>query len=99
MGSPNLGTRGATSWWRSRPPGITLSPPDMRGYGQTDAPAAIEASTLLYLVGDIVGLVGALGEKTAVVAGHDWGATVASHAALLRPDIFRGVVGLSVPFR
>jgi len=73
--------------------------PDMRGYGQTDAPAAIEAYMLLHLVGDIVGLVGALGEKTAVVAGHDWGATVAWHAALLRPDIFRGVVGLSVPFR
>src|SRR5499425_1916768 len=73
--------------------------PDMRGYGQTDAPAAIEAYTLLHLVGDIVGLVAALGEKVAVVAGHDWGATVAWHAALLRPDVFRAVVGLSVPFR
>src|SRR5215813_4094543 len=73
--------------------------PDMRGYGQTDAPAEIEAYTLLHLVGDIVGLVAALGERTAVVAGHDWGATVAWHAALLRPDVFRGIVALSVPFR
>jgi len=73
--------------------------PDMRGYGQTDAPAAIEAYTLLHLVGDIVGLVAALGEKVAVVAGHDWGAPVAWHAALLRPDVFRGIVALSVPFR
>jgi pimeloyl-ACP methyl ester carboxylesterase len=73
--------------------------PDMRGYGQTDAPAAIEAYTLLHLVGDIVGLVAALGEKTAVVAGHDWGAPVAWHAALLRPDVFRAVIALSVPFR
>ena len=73
--------------------------PDMRGYGQTDAPEAMEAYTLLHLVGDIVGLVAALGEKAAVVAGHDWGAPVAWHAALLRPDIFRAVVGLSVPFR
>ena len=47
---------------------------DMRGYGQTDAPAEIEAYTLLHLVGDMVGLVGALGEKSAVIAGHDWGA-------------------------
>ena len=73
--------------------------PDMRGYGQTDAPEAIEAYTLLHLVGDMVGLVQALGEKTAVIAGHDWGAPVAWHAALLRPDVFRGVIGLSVPFR
>ena len=73
--------------------------PDMRGYGQTDAPAEIEAYTLLHLVGDIVGLVAALGEKTAVVAGHDWGATVAWHAALLRPDVFGAVIALSVPFR
>jgi epoxide hydrolase A/B len=72
---------------------------DMRGYGQTDAPAEIEAYTLLHLVGDMVGLVGALGEKSAVIAGHDWGAPVAWHAALLRPDVFRAVIGLSVPFR
>jgi pimeloyl-ACP methyl ester carboxylesterase len=73
--------------------------PDMRGYGQTDAPAEIEAYTLLHLVGDMVGLVGALGERSAVIAGHDWGAPVAWHAALLRPDLFRAVIGLSVPFR
>ena len=72
---------------------------DMRGYGQTDAPAEIEAYTLLHLVGDMVGLVGALGEKSAVIAGHDWGAPVAWHAALLRPDVFRAVIGLSVPYR
>ncbi len=72
--------------------------PDMRGYGRTDAPAEIEKYTLLHLVGDIVGLLDALGENTAVIAGHDWGAPVAWHAALLRPDRFRGVIGLSVPF-
>jgi pimeloyl-ACP methyl ester carboxylesterase len=73
--------------------------PDMRGYGQTDQPPAIEQYTLLHLVGDVVGLLDALGAPTAVIAGHDWGAPVAWHAALLRPDRFRGVIGLSVPFR
>lgn len=72
--------------------------PDQRGYGQTDKPEAIEAYTQLHLVGDIVGLVGALGEEQAVVAGHDWGAPVAWNASVLRPDLFRGVVGLSVPY-
>ena len=73
--------------------------PDMRGYGQTDKPEPIEAYSLLHLVGDIVGLLDALGAPTAVIAGHDWGAPVAWHAALLRPDRFRAVIGLSVPYR
>jgi len=73
--------------------------PDMRGYGQTDRPEEIEKYTLFHLVGDMVGLLDALGAETAVIAGHDWGAPVAWHSALLRPDRFRGVIGLSVPFR
>jgi pimeloyl-ACP methyl ester carboxylesterase len=39
-----------------------------------------------------------LGHKTAVIAGYAWGAPVAWQAALLRPDRFRAVIGLSVPF-
>jgi pimeloyl-ACP methyl ester carboxylesterase len=73
--------------------------PDMRGYGQTDRPEEIEKYSLLQLVGDMVGVLDALGADEAVIAGHDWGAPVAWHAALLRPDRFRGVIGLSVPFR
>jgi pimeloyl-ACP methyl ester carboxylesterase len=73
--------------------------PDMRGYGNTDRPAEIDRYTLLHLVGDMVGVLDALKEKNAVIVGHDWGAPVAWHAALLRPDRFRAVVGLSVPFR
>ncbi len=73
--------------------------PDMRGYGKTDRPEAIDQYTLFHMVGDMVGLLDALGAETAVIAGHDWGAPVAWHAALLRPDRFRGVIGLSVPFR
>src|SRR5215471_19181288 len=73
--------------------------PDMRGYGQTDRPEAIDQYTLLHLVGDVVGVLDALGAPTAVVVGHDWGAPVAWHAALLRPDRFRAVIGLSVPYR
>ena len=72
--------------------------PDMRGYGQTDRPDEIERYTLLHLVGDMVGLLDALGASTAVIAGHDWGAPVAWQAALLRPDRFPAVIGLSVPY-
>jgi pimeloyl-ACP methyl ester carboxylesterase len=73
--------------------------PDMRGYGDTECPAAIDQYSLFHLVGDMVGVLDALGEKNAVIAGHDWGAPVAWHCALMRPDRFRAVVGLSVPYR
>src|SRR5208283_600159 len=73
--------------------------PDMRGYGGTDRPDEIDKYTLLHMIGDMVGVVDALGASQAVIAGHDWGAPVAWHAALLRPDRFRAVIGLSVPFR
>ena len=71
---------------------------DMRGYGQSDRPEAIDQYTLLHLVGDMVGLLDALGVQQAVIAGHDWGAVVAWHAALLRPDRFRAVIALSLPY-
>ena len=94
------------SWysWRHQLPAFAESgfhavAPDMRGYGQTDRPEAIDQYTLLHLIGDVVGLLDALGAEQAVIAGHDWGAPVAWHAALLRPDRFRAVVGLSVPYR
>jgi pimeloyl-ACP methyl ester carboxylesterase len=78
--------------------GFRAVAPDMRGYGDTERPEAIDQYTLLHLVSDMVGLLDALQMKTAVIVGHDWGAPVAWHPALLRPDRFRGVVGLSVPF-
>ena len=79
--------------------GFHVVAPDQRGYGQTDRPEAIEAYSVFDLVGDVVGLIGALGEHSAVVVGHDWGAPVAWATALFRPDLVRGVVSLSVPFR
>jgi pimeloyl-ACP methyl ester carboxylesterase len=72
--------------------------PDMRGYGGTDAPADPDQYTMLHLLGDMVSLVTALGERQAVIVGHDWGAPVAWNCALLRLDLFRAVVGMSVPY-
>jgi len=89
--------------WRHQMPalahaGFHAVAPDQRGYGRTDCPERIEDYTIFHLVGDIVGLVEALGEKEAVIVGHDWGSTVAQHCALMRPDIFHTVILLSVPF-
>jgi pimeloyl-ACP methyl ester carboxylesterase len=73
--------------------------PDMRGFGQTDAPEDVCSYTIVHNVGDMVQLVSTLGEKQAIIIGHDWGAPVAWTSALLRPDIFRAVVAMSVPYR
>lgn len=72
--------------------------PDQRGYGQTDCPEPIEAYTILHLVGDMMGVLDALGEEDAVIVGHDWGAVVAWRAALMRPDRFPAVIVLSMPY-
>jgi pimeloyl-ACP methyl ester carboxylesterase len=88
--------------WRHQIPalaqaGFHVVAPDMRGFGRSSAPAGISAYSIFDTVGDVVALVAALGETQAVVVGHDWGAPVAWHAAMFRPDIFTAVAGLSVP--
>jgi pimeloyl-ACP methyl ester carboxylesterase len=72
------------SWysWRHQLPALAAAgyhavAPDQRGYGQTDRPEKVEQYTQLHLVGDVVGLLDALGEAQAVVVGHDWGCWVA----------------------
>ena len=88
--------------WRHQIPalaaaGYRVAAPDMRGFGDTDAPSGVGDYTLFHNVGDMVALVGALGETRAAIVGHDWGAPVAWHAAMFRPDIFPVVAALSVP--
>ena len=79
--------------------GYRVVVPDMRGYGAAARPGRTEDHTILHLVGDMVDLVRSLGERSCRVIGHDWGASVAWHCALMRPDLFIAVAGLSVPFQ
>ena len=88
--------------WRHQIPaladaGYRVVAPDMRGFGQTTSPDDPSAFGIFDMVGDMVALVSALGEKQAAIVGHDWGAPVAWHAAMFRPDVFTAVAGLSVP--
>lgn len=71
---------------------------DVRGYGRSSRPEAVEAYRMLDLVADNVAVVEGLGERSAVVVGHDWGATIAAMSALTRPDVFRAVGLLGVPY-
>ncbi|GAA3926127.1 alpha/beta hydrolase [Actinomadura viridis] len=73
--------------------------PDQRGYARTGGPREADRYTIHHLVGDVAGLIDALGEERAVVVGHDWGAPVAWATAQFLPERVRGVAGLSVPHR
>jgi len=89
--------------WRHQLPALAEAgyhavAPDVRGYGQSDAPQAIDAYTMQQHVADATGILDALGAETAVVVGHDWGAPMAWNCAVLAPERFRAVAALSVPF-
>lgn len=72
--------------------------PDMRGYGRSSAPADAALYTPLHTAGDLLGLLDAFKIPSATLVGHDWGATHAWNAALMRPDRFKAVFCLSVPY-
>jgi pimeloyl-ACP methyl ester carboxylesterase len=78
--------------------GYHVVAPDMRGYGDTDAPTEPTEYRIDKLAADVVGIIDALGESTATLVGHDWGSMVVWNAALLHPERFNGVVGMSVPY-
>jgi pimeloyl-ACP methyl ester carboxylesterase len=89
--------------WRRQMTAVTSAgyraiAPDMRGYGRSSAPADANLYTPLHTAGDLVDLLDALHISSAVIVGHDWGATHAWNAALMRPDRFKAVFCLSVPY-
>jgi pimeloyl-ACP methyl ester carboxylesterase len=93
------------SWysWRHQLPAIAAAgyhavAIDVRGYGRSSRPRAIDDYRMTRMVGDVCGLLPALGASRACLIGHDWGAPIVWNSALLRPDLFWGVAGLSVPY-
>jgi pimeloyl-ACP methyl ester carboxylesterase len=79
--------------------GYRVAAIDVRGYGGSDKPELVAAYAMERLVGDLVGLKNALSpDAPAILVGHDWGAPIVWNSAFVRPDQFRAVAGLSVPF-
>lgn len=105
-GKPVLLVHGFPDLWRGwrlqmealADAGYRAIAPDMRGYGRSSAPADPLLYTPFHTVGDLVGLLDALELPSVTIVGHDFGANVAWTAALLRPDRFTAVFGVSVPF-
>ncbi|HEU4429070.1 MAG TPA: alpha/beta hydrolase [Myxococcota bacterium] len=93
------------SWysWRHQLPALAAAgyralALDVRGYGRSSKPVRVDDYRMLLNVADVVALAQSLGPERATLIGHDWGAPIVWTSALLRPELFRGVAGLSVPY-
>jgi pimeloyl-ACP methyl ester carboxylesterase len=87
--------------WRHQVPaladaGFQVIVPDLRGFGKSDKPEAVEAYSLPFLAGDVLAILGSLGIERAHVVGHDWGAALAWGIASLAPDRVDHLAVLSV---
>lgn len=89
--------------WREQIPalaaaGFRVFVPQMRGYGQSSSPPEIADYDVLTLCADIQQAMDHFGHAQVVMVGHDWGAVVAWHLALLEPERITHLITLSVPF-
>ena len=79
--------------------GYRVVAPDMRGFGESQAPPNVGDYDVIHTSADLVGILDALGEETAVLVGHDWGAIIAWQTVLLHPERFTALITMSVPYR
>jgi pimeloyl-ACP methyl ester carboxylesterase len=87
--------------WRHQVPalagaGFQVIVPDLRGYGRSDKPEAVEAYSMTRLAGDVMAILADLGIGQARIVGHDWGAGLAWVLASLAPGHVDQLVVLSV---
>lgn len=89
--------------WRHQLPALAAEgyraiAPDLRGYGKSDKPDAVDQYSVQILINDIIGLLDADGIDRATVVGHDWGALLAWQMALVAPERMSSLVALNIPF-
>lgn len=77
--------------------GFTAAAIDVRGYGGSSKPQAVEAYDMVSIVGDLQAVTDELGGGKAILVGRDWGAPIVWNAALVDPQRFTAVAGMSIP--
>ena len=87
--------------WRHQVPalagaGFQVIVPDLRGYGRSGKPEAVEAYALSLLAGDVTAILADLDIGAAHIVGHDWGAALAWALASFAPGRVDHLVVLSV---
>jgi pimeloyl-ACP methyl ester carboxylesterase len=89
--------------WRHQLPalagaGYRAIAPDQRGYGSTTAPPNVEDYRIETLIDDVHGLLDGLNLDRAVFIGHDWGAILLWHMAILAPERIEKLIILNIPY-
>ena len=97
------GFPGLAFTWRHQIPalaaaGYRVIVPDLRGYGLSDTPEAVEDHDAAHLTGDLAGLLDALDVEKAVFMGHDWGGLLAWQMPLFFEERVAGVIGVNTPY-
>jgi pimeloyl-ACP methyl ester carboxylesterase len=77
--------------------GLRAITPDLRGYSPGARPDEVSAYSPAALIGDVLGLLDALGLSTVDLVGHDWGAWLAWQVAVRHPQRVRSLVAVSIP--
>lgn len=90
-----------STWERQLPAiasaGYTAAAIDVRGYGQSSRPEAMEDYSMAKIAADVAGVIDALAPEGAILVGHDWGAAIVYNTAVLYPEKVSALVGVSVP--
>lgn len=77
--------------------GFRAIAPDLRGYGLTAGPEAVDGYTTPTVCDDLAGLQDALGLERAIFCGHDWGSFVVDTMNLLYPERCLGLISIGAP--
>jgi epoxide hydrolase 4 len=91
------------SWysWRHQLRALSASykcvAPELRGYGESDAPRGVKNYTVETLARDVVDLIHHFGRERAVVIGHDWGGAIAWVVSLMHPEVVERLIILNCP--
>ncbi|GJM37137.1 MAG: epoxide hydrolase [Acidimicrobiales bacterium] len=90
--------------WRHQMPALAAAGyhvivPNQRGYGGSSRPAEVTDYDITHLTDDLAALLDHFGYDDATFVGHDWGANVVWHLALLHPDRVNGVINLALPYQ
>ncbi len=70
---------------------------DLRGYNESDKPKGVKNYAMSLLADDIISVINDLGQKDAIVAGHDWGGSVSWYLAMKYPQKVKRLIICNLP--